>query len=83
MSRISEDPRIDPRIKAVFGAIDVQGDMSTDVESREQLLEATQTPEAQAQRQFMQGFLDAANTEEVASSEGLTVKDLDFQSSTQ
>ena len=81
MSKISEDPRIDPRIKAVFGAIDLQGDASADVESREQLLEAAQTPEAQAQRQFMQAFLDAVNTEEVASSEGLTIRDLDFQSS--
>tara|TARA_A100001011_G_scaffold246542_1_gene254793 strand:- start:472 stop:1509 length:1038 start_codon:yes stop_codon:yes gene_type:complete len=80
MTKISEDPRIDPRIKAVFGAIDLQGDGTVDVESREQLLENAQTPEASAQRQFMQAFLDAVNTEEVASSEGLTIKDLDFQS---
>ena len=81
MGKISEDPRIDPRIKAVFGAIDLQGEAITDVESREQLLEGAKTPEAQAQRQFMQAFLDAVNTEEVASSEGLTIKDLDFKSS--
>ena len=81
MSKISEDPRIDPRIKAVFGALDLQGGMSDDVESREQLLEAAQTPEAEAQRQFMQAFLDAVDTEEVASSEGLAIQDLDFQSS--
>ena len=80
MTKISEDPRIDPRIKAVFGAIDLQGDGTVDVESREQLLENAQTPEAEAQRQFMQAFLDAVNTEEVASSEGLTIKDLDFKS---
>ena len=53
MTKISEDPRIDPRIKAVFGAIDLQGDTTVDVESREQLLEKAQTPEAEAQRQFM------------------------------
>ena len=46
MTKISEDPRIDPRIKAVFGAIDLQGDGTVDVESREQLLENAQTPEA-------------------------------------
>ena len=80
MTKISEDPRIDPRIKAVFGAIDLQGDGTVDVESREQLLENAQTPEAEAQRQFMQAFLDAVNTEEVAPSEGLTIKDLDFKS---
>ena len=79
MTKISEDPRIDPRIKAVFGAIDLQGDGTADVESREQLLENAQTPEAEAQRQFMQAFLDAVNTEEVAPV-SLTIKDLDFKS---
>mgnify|MGYP001349558230 FL=1 len=53
MTKISEDPRIDPRIKAVFGAMDLQGDATVDVESREQLLEKARTPEAEAQRQFM------------------------------
>ena len=33
MTKISEDPRIDPRIKAVFGAIDLQGDGTADVEA--------------------------------------------------
>ena len=80
MTKISEDPRIDPRIKAVFGAIDLEGDGTVDVDSREQLLAKAQTPEAEAQRQFMRAFLDAVNTEEVASSEGLTIKDIDFQS---
>ena len=53
MTKITEDPRIDTRIKAVFGAIDLQGDATVDVESREQLLEKARTPEAEAQRQFM------------------------------
>ena len=43
------------------------------------MLGKAQTSEAKAQRPFMQAFLDAINTEEVASSEGLTIKDLDFQ----
>ena len=43
------------------------------------MLGKAQTSEARAQRRFMQAFLDAVNTEEVVSSEGLTIKDLDFQ----
>ncbi len=43
------------------------------------MLGKAQTSEARTQRRFMQAFLDAVNTEEVASSEGLTIEDLDFQ----
>ena len=53
MTKISEDSRIDPRIKPVFGAMDLQGDAMVYVESREQLLEKARTPEAEAQRQVM------------------------------
>ena len=49
MTKISEDPRIDPRIKAVFGAIDLHGDGTAELESREQLVENVQTPEAEVQ----------------------------------
>ena len=44
-NRIVEDPRIDPRIKAVFGAIDLPGGVG-DAESREQLLEEASSEEA-------------------------------------
>jgi acetyl esterase len=81
MSKISEDTRIDPRIKAMFGAVDLQGNaLPQDAESREQLLAQADTPEAEQGRQFTKAFLDASNTEEVAPSAGLTIRDLEFQS---
>ena len=80
VTKISEDPRIDPRIKTVFGAIDRQADGTVNVDGREELLKKVQMPESEAQRDLVQAFLDSVNTEKVASSEGLTIKDLYFKS---
>ena len=69
-ARIAEDPRIDPRIRAVFGAMDAAAP-PTDVKSREHLLEEANTEEAIAARKMFTAFLDMADTEEVAPSTGL------------
>ena len=75
-NRIVDDARIDPRIKAVFGAFDQTGAASLgDATSREQLLEEANTEEAIAQRKMMTAFLDLCDTEETAPSQGLTVTD--------
>ena len=74
MNKIAQDPLIDPRIKALFGAIDVGLELR-DAESREQLLEEANTEEAVARRAMFTAFLDLCDTEEVASSDGLTVRD--------
>jgi hypothetical protein len=50
-NRIAEDPRIDPRIKAGFGVGDMSFDFS-DVDTRERLLEETNSPDAVAQREM-------------------------------
>jgi acetyl esterase len=51
MSKLADDPRIDPRIKVVLALLP---DMAqTDVESREALLEAVNRPEAVAEREQM------------------------------
>jgi len=71
-NRISEDPRIDPRIKAVLGAIDFAVTVG-DAESREQVLAEANTEEAVAQRQMVTAFLAMSDTEEVAPSKGLSV----------
>ena len=71
-NRISEDPRIDPRIKAVLGAIDFAVTVG-DAESREQVLAKANTEEAVAQRQMVTAFLAMSDTEEVAPSKGLSV----------
>ena len=77
-SKIADDPRIDPRIKGLFGAMDLGG--SGDVESREAMIEAANSEEALAIQAMLNVFLDSCDTEEIASSEGLEIKDLEFTS---
>ena len=72
-NRITEDPRIDPRIKALFGAMDIGGQRNAT--NREELLAAANTKEAIAQREALRGFLEMCNTEAIAPSTGLTVTD--------
>ena len=71
-NRIAEDPRIDPRIKAFLGGIDL-GTALPDAEDREQLVKEAETPEAIAVREPFTALLDLADTEEIAPSAGLTV----------
>src|SRR5262245_42319890 len=70
-TRITEDPRIDPRLKAFLGMMPAMS--PKDVESREALLASIQTEEAAAAREAMQGFFEMFDSEEVAPSKGLTV----------
>jgi acetyl esterase len=72
-SKITQDPRIDSRIKAIFGAIPAS-QAGDDVDSREVLLAAANTEEAIAASAGMKAFLDMCDTEEVASSEGLITR---------
>jgi acetyl esterase/lipase len=69
-TRIMEDPRIDPRIKAVFGAMDALLPAS-DVKDRDQLLEEANSEDAIAQRKLFTAFLDMCDSEDVAPSAGL------------
>ena len=78
-SKILQDPRIDPRIKAVFGAMPLSSP-SDDVESRDVLLAAANSPEAAQAREGMQAFLSMCDTEEVASSSGLSTRTEQFVS---
>jgi len=70
MSKITEDPRIDPRIKTIFGAMP---DMENpgDVSSREKLLERANSPENKAMMDGLKAFFDMNDTEEVSPSKGL------------
>jgi acetyl esterase/lipase len=71
MSKITEDPRIDPRLKNVFAAIP---DMENpgDVASREEFLERANTEENKAMMEGFQAFFAMCDTEEVSPSKGLT-----------
>ena len=78
MSKISEDRRIDPRIKALFGAIDTPRQPSAS--TREELLERSNSPEAQAANAALLGFLATADNEETAPSAGLEIRTVTFES---
>lgn len=77
-NRIVEDPRIDPRIKLMFGEWPSQ--TRANASSREELLAAANAPEALAARETMAAFFARCNSEEIAPSAGLTITDLAFTS---
>ena len=70
VSKIAADPRIDPRIKAVFG--EMAPPAAPDVQDRETLLARANSPEARARSAMMEAFLDQMDNEAVAPSKGLT-----------
>jgi acetyl esterase/lipase len=78
MGKIADDPRIDPRIKALmgdFGEPDLQ-----DVSDREQLIKEASTPEALAMEEQMTVMFDMIDDETIAPSAGLTVTEHDLTS---
>ncbi|WP_293902759.1 alpha/beta hydrolase [Phenylobacterium sp.] len=70
-SKIALDPRIDPRLKAVFAFPDRPP--VGDIASREALIAEANTPEALAAEQAMQMLFGACDTEANAPAAGLTV----------
>jgi acetyl esterase/lipase len=78
VSRLADDPRIDPRIKAWMANIPTM--TQPDVESRDALLEELNRPEAVAQRELMTAVLEMLDNEDVAPSKGLNVSTLEFTS---
>ena len=78
-NKIVDDPRIDPRIKAMFGAM-AELTVSGDVSSREEMLAIEQSPEGKAAAAGLKAMLDAIDNEFVASSAGLTTRTETFVS---
>ncbi len=76
---LADDPRIDPRIKAVLGMMPTTA--QSDVASRDVLLAELNLPEAVAQREQITAVLDMLDNEDVAPSKGLDVSTLEFTSS--
>jgi len=70
VTKIATDPRLDPRIKAMFGALTLPA--RTDVPDRETLLARDNSEEAKARTAMIEGLLDQMDNEAVASSKGLT-----------
>ena len=77
-SKIADDPRIDPRIKAIFAGMDLAA--GGDVESREAMVAVAQTAEAKAVQEGLKTFLDACDNEDIAPSTGLKIENYEFQS---
>ena len=78
MSKLTDDPRIDPRIKAVMG--DFPDTARDDAPSREVMLKEANTDDAVAAREAMKGMLDLVDNEDVAPSAGLSVSTHEFTS---
>ena len=79
LSKITDDPRIDPRIKAIMGALPSSN--LGDVESREQLLEEANSDAAIAARAQLAPLLNMMDNEQVAPSTGLSIDTKSFVSS--
>ena len=72
-SKIAQDPRIDPRLKAAFGSLEPL--MATgDVASREELLAEENSEAGKARAAAMVAMLNSVNYEGVAPSAGLSVR---------
>ncbi len=79
MSKLVSDPRIDPRIKAVFGAMPL--DVGTNnVASREEILAEENSEEGKARAAGMVAMLEMVDNDEVAPSKGLKVSVETFRS---
>jgi acetyl esterase/lipase len=78
-TKLVNDPRIDPRIKALMGAAP---DVSPpgDVASREQLIAEDTSPAAQARMAMIKMFTDMCDNEEIAPSKGLKITTETFRS---
>jgi acetyl esterase/lipase len=79
-SKLAADPRIDPRLKALFGAWPDRPPAG-DIGSREALIAEANTPEALAGEAAMSGLFDACGTDANAPSAGLSIRRDSFVSS--
>lgn len=79
MPTIADDPRIDPRVKAILGAMPSMA--AEDIASRDLLLAEVNSADAIAQREQTEGMFDMLDNEEVAPSTGLTISTREFTSS--
>ncbi|MBW2726328.1 MAG: alpha/beta hydrolase [Deltaproteobacteria bacterium] len=77
-SKINDDPRIDPRLKALLGAMAIPTPKS--VANREELLEQAASAESQAAVAGLKGFMEMCDNEDIAPSSGLTITTREFVS---
>ena len=78
MASIADDPRLDPRLKALLGAMPMT--TQPDVASREQLLEEVNRPAALEQAAQASALFELVDDESIAPSAGLDISTLEFTS---
>jgi acetyl esterase/lipase len=71
-SKLVDDPRIDPRIKVLFGSMPTTD--PGDAVSREAMVAEAASPAGQQGAAFIKTFLDSADREDIAPSAGLEVR---------
>ncbi len=75
---LADDPRIDPRIKAVMA--NMPSSAQTDVTDRDALLAEVNQPEAIAEREQITAMLDMLDNEDIAPSKGLEIRTIELTS---
>ncbi|HEY1927380.1 MAG TPA: alpha/beta hydrolase [Caulobacteraceae bacterium] len=71
-SKLADDPRIDPRIKAAFGAMPIAS--PGDAVSREAMIAELSGPEAEQRAAGLKMLLDSVDREDISPSAGLEVR---------
>jgi acetyl esterase len=78
-SKLVQDPRVDPRIKALLGAMD-EPVAAGDAASREEMLAEENSEAGNARYAALKAMIDAWDNEDIAPSAGLAVRTERFQS---
>ena len=76
--KFNDDPRLDPRIKALVGAMPIP--TPKNVSDREELLEQANTAASKAAAAGLKVFMEMCDTEEIAPSTGLKTTTREFVS---
>jgi acetyl esterase len=79
MSKLENDPRVDPRIKALMGAMPPEPQL--DVDSRQQVLDAANSTAALSRYEQMVAMFEMLDNEDIAPSAGLEISSHDIVSS--
>ena len=80
-NKIKNDPRIDKRIRAVFGEVDFNSVTTTNATTREEILAEQETEEAIQGKAVMEMFNNSPHYKEVVTDEGLVTYTKEFTSS--
>ena len=78
MTKLNDDPRVDPRIKKMMGAMPPL--VLDSVDNREQLLQEANSPESIARMEQMVAMFDLVDSEQIAPSAGLSIATHEFVS---